>query len=132
MNVIPIDNFDEFVTHIECMRGKRDEEVEAWQQEITTGDYFVRIYDELVIYGCVEELEFEEDRQVFAMPRMKNVRQAKCYSELCVQGELGNTHVSTMALKITKAQFNAAQSVRWPSDLKVVHALLNIVPGGEA
>ncbi len=132
MKVIPIDNFDEFVKHIQSMRSKRDEEVEAWQQEVTAGDYFVRIYDELIIYGRVEELKFEEDRQVFASPHMKNVRSTWCYSQLCDEGEPGNTHVSTMALKITKAQFDSARTMLWPSDLKVVHALLNIVPGGQA
>lgn len=121
--IIPINDFDDFIKKISEMNARANKNVEDWQKEFSVGDCFVRFHDDLVIYGKV--LSSDD-------PEMRHVRFTNCYSELCPSGEVGNTHISSISLKITKAQFNIAKESNWPCDLKIVHSLLNISKGGDA
>jgi hypothetical protein len=131
-SVKPVKDFVQFAEEIARARQQADDNVEAWQAEITIGDHFIRVHGAIMIYGKVIDLDYEEDRELYKEPHMKNVRFTKCYSKLCPDGELGNTHVATMAFKMTAEQFENAREAKWPVDIRAVYALLNIVPGGEA
>jgi hypothetical protein len=103
-----------------------------WQHEIKAPAYFIRLWapepncDILVIYGRVVEPEYEEDRQLLlSSPRLRDSRMSWCYSEMETEGEPGNIHVSMMHAILTKAQFEFAQSVGFPSDPGAVEQILS-------
>jgi hypothetical protein len=132
MKVFPIENLAEFLKHFAVARDNADQEVVDWQKEMKDGDHFVRFSGGLVIYGEIVPLTYEEDRELYRMPHMKNVRFSECYSYMCPEGEPGGIHVSSMTLPISREQFEAAKDAGWPTHLEKLYFLLNIVPGGES
>jgi hypothetical protein len=99
-------------------RQRADRNVLPFQEEgARPGAFFVRLEDTLgvTIYGEVLEPQYEEDREMFGAPSMKNVRLSRCYSKLEPDGEIGNTHIATMATFLTKEQFDIARELAWPN-----------------
>lgn len=112
--------------------------VQEWQKSFQIGDFFVRPMPEydLVIYGEIldpskpaespekysaEDLELiREEAKVYDEPHMKGMKFCRCFSVACEYGELGDTHISVMAAKISKEVFEAARSSGWPTDLLVL------------
>lgn len=105
--------------------------IDSWKKELKVGDLFVKFYDGLVIYGEIINV-WEEDKHLYNLPHMTDTRFTKCYSNLCIEGEVGNTNLSTVSYKITKNQFNIAKKHNWPSESKSINTLLNVVRGGVA
>jgi hypothetical protein len=123
MRVTTFDNLDEFFEQIEESRQTADSHVEPWQTELKPGDHFVRLINEggiFAIYGEIIEPEFDEDEENFYLePHMAHYRFSRCFSVMCPQGELGDTHVSTIGQKLSPTQFNLAREMGWPSDVRL-------------
>ena len=135
MKFTTFDSAEDLIKAAELSRKVADKSVESWQETLKTGDFFVKFFGELVIYGEVipvgvsdfegipeEEMsdemrnEYEYERNLYSAPHMKYQRFTHCYSRACPEGELGDTHVSSINAKITKEQFERAQAAHWPSD----------------
>lgn len=112
-------------------RQAADETVKP-QQLLSPGDFFLRRAHGIAIYGEVqdprtyclggrnlEEMEeeelqdYEEEVAGYASPHMRFYRAAKCYSELCSYGELGDIHLSTVEKRLTAEEFEAAKKAGW-------------------
>lgn len=102
------------------------------QNAITYGDYFIRPYLEydLLIFGYimteeelysssayegVEQAEIDYEKSSAKRNYDRGYRFGRAYSVAVVDGELGDTHVSTM-IPITKENFEAAKAVNWDAD----------------
>lgn len=133
------DSFEEMMADIQRNREAADRAVTEAQAALTVGDCFMR-FDEpsgLVIYGEIldpgkpaapydknvseEELaEYEYEAKVWKQPHMENIRFCRCFSRVdpwCAeQGELGNVHVATMAVKLSREAFEAMREAGWPND----------------
>ncbi len=112
-------------------RQRADETVQPWQSRLAVGDYFVKLDQRsgLTIYGEIlnpvaklppdptpeEQFEHDGERDLWASRSMRNVRFARCYSEVVPDGEVGNIHVSTVALKLQPVDFQAAMLDGWPN-----------------
>jgi hypothetical protein len=128
MKVIPIDDIDDFFKKITDDREAADARVEPWQADMKVGDHFVRIVDmgePVVIYGVIEESPYEEDKEHYEQPHMKHFRMTRCFSVMCTEGEIGDTHVAVMAKKISPVQFAIACEMGWPSDSRL-RTILNV------
>lgn len=133
MLVEKIDNLEDFFNQMEKARNKANASVEPWQAEMMDGDHFIRVCDNLIIYGKIIPLEYEEDRYLYSRPHMKNIRWAMCYSYMCEEGEPGGVHVAVMAFKLTSKQFEAAKNAGWPNELEFIYYnILNMSRGGDA
>lgn len=91
----------------EMMRAA-DARVQPWQAKIKPGDYFSRQsgygFD---IYG--EVLPDPEPRE----EHLRHYRFCLCYSVACVDGEMGDVHVSAIDRLISQLDFEIAQKRRW-------------------
>ena len=96
-------------------RREADARIQPHQAAIGPGDYFVVVLkdEELTIYGQVVEPETEEDKALYRQPHMRGLRLTRCYSASCPQGELGDTHVSTMT-PVPEECFRWAERNGWP------------------
>lgn len=125
-----------FTTVEEMFEAMAKDEVQAndhttvEQALIEPGTFFVRHYaPDLDIYGvCLtdeeamgrgsEDLDEEEvaeresERQGLESARRRGYMFTRCYSTMCPDGELGDTHVSTME-SITREAFEAARARGW-------------------
>lgn len=81
------------------------------------GAYFVRLEPDagLTIYGEIIQPKYPEDRAQYSKPHMRFVRLTKCYSQVEPEGEYGNVHIATMAVFLTKEQFEDFRKAGWPS-----------------
>lgn len=100
--------------------------------EIGFGDCWIRVVDfvpEVVpIFGCVltpeelerrlvaggasrEEAKFEV--QMVVQMHSRGFRYSECYSTMCPEGELKDTHVNEILLTITREEFEAARTNGW-------------------
>jgi hypothetical protein len=128
MKVIPIDDIDDFFKEIAENRNAADAQVEPWQADMKVGDHFVRIVDmgePIVIYGVIEESPYEEDTEHYEQPHMKHFRMTRCFSVMCPEGEIGDTHVAVMSKKLSPTQFELAREMGWPSDSRL-RKILNL------
>jgi hypothetical protein len=99
------------------------------QNAITYGDYWMRIWPEgqLLIFGYVTpmdeldaeerrlgatEEEIEEEHETLKYSYNNGFRFGRAYSAWEQEGELGDTHVSTM-IPITKEEFEQAREAKW-------------------
>lgn len=127
MRITPIENLDDFFEQIAEARQTADSHVEPWQTELKTGDHFVRLVQPdpvgdkvFAIYGEVIKPEFEEGEEDYYLePHMVHYRFCRCFSVMCPQGELGDTHVSTVGKKLSPTQFKLAKEMGWPSDARL-------------
>lgn len=80
--------------------------------DLRHGDFFVSVRPDfgVVIFGeVVEKTDYPEDDESIAQARTRGWVFARCYSPMCVEGEFGDTHVTNIHAKITKAVFERAQ-----------------------
>jgi hypothetical protein len=97
------------------------------QTQITYGDYWMRRWEDFLIFGYIyhreemdaaevklgasqEELEYEHE--MYDNSYKNGFRFGRAYSVIEPDGELGDTHVSEMT-KITKEEFEAAKTLGW-------------------
>lgn len=81
------------------------------------GDYFVQLVGDKLdipcdIYGEVIESEYAEDRAMLS--QRPELRLCRCYSPLCVEGEIGTIFIATMSVKLSREQFDKAKTAGWP------------------
>lgn len=98
--------------HLEAMeRGKKeaDKYVKLRQKRIKPGTCFVQITPYGFIFGQVQESK----GSFYKTKQGRNFRFCKCYSKLCVEGELGDVHVSQMYLLITEDLFLKYKEKDW-------------------
>jgi len=125
MRVTHIDgDLNEFFEQIARDREVADSHVKPWQTELKPGDHFVRLINEggiFAIYGEIIEPEFDDDEEndYLKLTHMSHYRFCRCFSVQCPQGELGDTHVSTIGKKLSPTQFNLAKEMGWPSDTRL-------------
>ncbi len=108
MQVIPFDSFDEMFEHLRKEREAADARVQPWQAAIKPGDHFQRASGYgFNIYGVVlkEEAPRESD--------LRHYRFCECYSIACVEGELGDVHVSTIEKILSPHEFQTAKQRGW-------------------
>ena len=84
--------------------------------DLRHGDFVVSFRPDhgTVIFGeVVETTAYEEDNESIADSRTRGWIFGRYYSHLCVEGELGDTHVTRINAKITKAVFERAKANGW-------------------
>lgn len=122
-------NIEEMLAAMESDRVEADGSVKDWQNHLLPGDFFVRIGPGGVAIYCEvldpatpttngphdqEYLdELKEAAAWYLEPHMKNFRFCRAFSVFCTYGEMGDVHVSTAALKISKENFEAARTHGW-------------------
>lgn len=145
MTVEFFDNTDDMFAAIS--RGVEQAKARATpaQNAITYGDYWMRAWEDILIFGYIytreemdaaevklgatqEELEYEH--QVYDRSYADGFRFGRAYSVIEPDGELGDTHVSDM-VKITKEEFESAKSLNWDFEQVVdTDWFINYVVGG--
>lgn len=122
------DDVDEMFASIR--RGVEDAKSRATdkQNSITYGDYWMRNWNnDLLIFGhitpyddlvadsrrlCADEDEFQWEMESMKGNYDNGFRFGRAYSVACPEGELGDTHVSTM-IPISEEAFEEAKSLNW-------------------
>jgi hypothetical protein len=127
MNVQFFDNLDDMFDALD--RGIEQAQLRATPEQtaITYGDYWMRAWEDILIFGYIytkeefraaevelgaSEEELEWERKVYDNSYNNGFRFGRAYSVLEPNGELGDTHVSDMT-KITKEEFESARSLGW-------------------
>jgi len=121
-------NVEDMLEHIGKQRQNADQRVADWQATIKTGDCFLRYERSLgvVIYGYIEEIKDEEDKQLYKEPHMKYFRPTRCFSIMCPEGKYGDVHVSSIDMIVSKETFEKAKNNDWPNDLGEVVDLVDL------
>ena len=102
---------ESFATHEEAMarieecRKAADARVKPWQAALKPGERFIYLGEGLVIFGEVLETYEEE--------RLKHYRFCRCYSVACLEGELGDVHVSTVVALVSRRFFEGMRERGW-------------------
>ena len=108
MTIESFESFDEMWHYLHEQKETADAQVQPWQCEAKSGDFFRKRSEcDFPIYGMI--FREEEPRE----PGLENYRFAKCYSIACPQGELGDIHVSTIERLLTESEFLGAWKRRW-------------------
>jgi hypothetical protein len=122
--------FDSLDDAFEFMR-KAEEQANAslhpCQQQITWGDYWMRPYDDLLIFGYIntreeniagevkagaDMAELEYTTRTLDSAHARGYRFGTAYSVIEPRGELGSTHVADMC-PISKELFETAREQGW-------------------
>jgi len=106
-----------------------DRDVVAWQNTLKPGDFFVRVGPGNVAIYCEvldpsvphdpgphdqEHLdELKSAAEWYHEPHMRNFRFCRAFSMYCTNGEMGDVHISTAALVISKENFEDARKHGW-------------------
>lgn len=121
------DNLEDMYAEIEAASKAADARVQPWQAQAKVGHKFMTVSPEagLVIFGEVLD-PVEEDRkagadaeeiayikETYAQESRKHYRFCKCYSVACIEGELGDTHVSTFLAFLTPEEFEQCKEADW-------------------
>jgi len=124
---------EEFFKDLKRREEEANKRILPYQKEIGYGDYFIRLLDTgmegiLKIYGRImtreesvgaeKELGAGEAELQHTAARLdssyaRGYRYSWCYSEVEPEGELGFVHVSVMAGKISREQFENAKANGW-------------------
>jgi len=119
MEIQFFDSTKEMFETIHKAREAADAKVKPWQAQIKPGDCFVSANDlgtEIItIYGQVIESPNPQERALFTQHHMRHFRLARCFSEACPEGEIGDIHVSTLLSIIDLETFELARLTGWPS-----------------
>jgi hypothetical protein len=81
-------------------------------KDLRHGDYFAYqhpVHNILIFGEVIEKTEYPEDDGSIATARANGFVYGRCYSVLCPEGELGDTHVTYITHKIDKAVFERAR-----------------------
>ena len=124
MSIKSFNNVEDMFAEIDKANKIADSNTDDFQKEIKPGNFFARNYEGIVIYGEVVESPYEEDQELYKQPHMLNYRLTNCFSVLCPEGELGDTHVSEMHMVLTKEQFEQARKDNWPSNVVYLNVLI--------
>ncbi len=146
MKLVTFATMEEAIEHMDESRKAADAAVDPYV-DAQIGAFFVRVASGYLIYGEIldpskpldegehdpEYLEeIAEEGKIYDRPHMKHYRFARCFSAACVEGELGDIHVATIAHILTKDQFELAQKLEWPQQLEDLGVLLNVQPPQKA
>jgi hypothetical protein len=83
-----------------------DARVTPWQAALRPGECILSIVEDgLVVFGEVLE--------GYREPHLKHYRFCRCFSVACPEGELGDVHVSTVACRISREEFELARASEW-------------------
>ena len=85
--------------------------IPSWAGNIKVGDYFVREWEDLTIWGVVLPNEWEAG--VVTSYEGRAYRFARNYSIECPNGELGDVHLSEIGRLVSKAEFEKAKADGW-------------------
>lgn len=111
------------------------------QSSLGIGDHFVRIMHGMAIYGevldpakpyhegelTVDDLEdLAMEAEVYDADGMKEYRFTRCFSQVCPDGEMGDTHVGTVLSRITPEQFEMAKAHGWPTSAQELRWLVGL------
>lgn len=108
MEIESFDSFDDMMRRLQEQMKAADARVEPWQAAIKPDDYFFRNSGYgFPIYGQV--LKEDEPRE----PHVRHYRLCNCYSMACIEGEMGDVHVSSIERIISEAEFEEARSQGW-------------------
>lgn len=130
------DSVEAMLDDIAKSREAADGRVLPWQDDIKPGMFVVRAWcptkdpaDMLIIYSEIIESEYEEDREQYRQPHMRNFRFTRSYSEVCPDGELGDIHVSSVLdigspPILSKEEFEECRTRNWPNDIRVLRSIL--------
>jgi len=92
-----------------------DSQVLDWQRKLRVGDFFIRHCEvfgrPLTIYG---EIVAPPNPSLYQQPHMKSIVHSKCFSDMCPEGELGDTHRSTFTAVLSRKLFEDAKAKGWP------------------
>jgi hypothetical protein len=138
MEVTAYDSVADMMDAIHSAREKADEQVRPSQAAAKVGDFFVKFFppEQVIIFGEVldpvesdrqagaDEDELNYLRKLYAEPHMKHFRFSRCFSVMCPEGELGDTHVSSILCVIPKEVFEKAREKNWSSDPEDVREVL--------
>lgn len=119
MNVKEIKSYDELIEEIETAEREANAAVEPWQEELSIGDYFIRLYELmgsiLPIFCAIEPFKYEEDKMRYAMTPMH--RMVHAFSSVCSEGEWGDMHVAVAWKQISKEMFEQARDFGWSGEV---------------
>jgi len=124
------DNLDDMFAAINRGIDRANSMVLPRQSLIKQGDYWMRMWEDVIIFGRIsttEELDAEERRlgaseeeiewehETMENSYSNGFRFGRAYSVIESEGELGDTHISTM-VPITKEEFEDAKRLNWDVD----------------
>ena len=112
MEVEFFDSFEDMQKRLQEQMRIADSHAGPWQIQIKPGDYFQRDSGYgFPIYG--EVLQEDEPREA----HVQHYRLCRCYSVVCVEGEVGDVHVSTIEQILTEAEFEEAKEHGWRDEV---------------
>lgn len=130
MTIQMFDDFDAMFDAIDKGVEKAQAMTLPVQERITYGDYWMRYWEDFLIFGYIhtsEEVEAKErelgadDAEILYERRMmlssynRGFRFGTAYSTLCPEGELGDTHVASM-VPLTREEFEQARELGWNTE----------------
>jgi hypothetical protein len=133
MSFREFDSADEMFDFMHQQEEAANARVTPEQAQIGYGAFWMRPYDDLLIFGHVptaeeteaseralgaDDEEIEYQRESFADAYNRGYRYGKCYSVVEPEGEWGSTHIANM-IEITEQQFNQARDFSWSLELLV-------------
>jgi hypothetical protein len=105
------DSLEEMFAALDEARIAADGRVKPWQSEIKPGCFFVQLTDlGITIYG---EILDPGDDEYYKTPDGKYYRFCKAYSVACIEGEMGDVHVSVISGIISKSLFEDIRMKGW-------------------
>ena len=127
MSVQFFDDTDEMFAAINRGVEAAKKRATAKQNAISYGDYWLRAYEDILIFGHItpekdlwaaevelgaSEEEIEGERAMMAASYADGFRFGRAYSIVCPEGELGDTHVCDM-IPITEEEFEESKDLHW-------------------
>lgn len=138
MSIKTYDSLDDVFDTIRKVRKAADRRVRPTQAALQAGDFVIR-YDkssDLVIYtelldpvtaereAGAGEAEVAYVREHYAQEHMKHSRFGRHYSVVCPEGELGDLHVASVEVTLSRADFQKVRAAGWPGDIHELPASL--------
>jgi hypothetical protein len=104
---------EEFLAFSNQRAEAMDAAVEHWQRALRPGEHFVsRPYETMPLDAHTVFVQY--GRLSYRKGPHANEPIAECFSVACPEGETGPVHLSTIARKLTRAEFDAARIAGWP------------------
>jgi len=110
-------SFEDFLKYVSDNNQKALAAMDDWHRRLKCGDCYIRIWDDLIIFGEIIESEYREDREL--LRHRPELRLTRNYSIACPEGELGTIYVVDIYGTISKASFEIARSKGWKLQLPV-------------
>lgn len=118
--IICFDSDEELFEHLDKQAAEGAKLAEDWPvkvEDFQHGDHFVSVRPDhgCVIYGTVWTRceKYPEDDEVIANSMRRGFLYGDCFSTLCVEGEIGATHITNVNAKISEAVFERAKANGW-------------------